>query len=148
MVGNDLEGCTNSSRFVVFFSSTGVHTYDLGATMNGCLTGLVGITAPAATVEPWAAVVIGMCSGWIYLLGSYLCIRFKFDDAVDAVPVHLGGGAWGVLSTGLFTSPQRVLAYLGKDTYVGWFYEWVSAVVLVVRGIVCRGVDELFANNM
>jgi Amt family ammonium transporter len=139
--------CANSSRFVVFFSSTGVHTYDLGATMNGCLTGLVGITAGAATVEPWAAVVIGLCSGWIYLLGSWLCIRFKIDDCVDAIPVHLGGGAWGVLSTGLFTSPQRLLAFYGNDTYVGWFYEWVSAVTLVVCGIVCRGVDELCAND-
>jgi ammonia channel protein AmtB len=27
---------------------TGVHTYDLAYTMNGCLTGLVAITAPAA----------------------------------------------------------------------------------------------------
>jgi Amt family ammonium transporter len=53
--------------------------------------------------------------------------------------VHMGGGAWGVIATGLFSSPQRLMNFLGKDQYVGWFYEWVSAIVLVVRGIVFRG---------
>lgn len=106
--------------------------------MNGCLTGLVGITSGAATVEPWAAVVIGICAGWVYLAGSSLLIRFRIDDAVDAIPVHMGGGAWGVVATGLFSSPQRLMNFLGTEQNVGWFYEWVSAIVLVVRGILFR----------
>jgi Amt family ammonium transporter len=111
------------------FSRTGVHTYDPAKTCNGCLTGLAAITGGAATVEPWAAVVIGVCAGWVYLLGSSLLVRFRIDDAVDAVPVHMGGGAWGVIATGLFTSPQRLLNYVGRETDFGWFYEWVSTVV-------------------
>ena len=51
--------------------------------MNGCLTGLVAITAGCATVEPWAAFVIGLFAGWIYLAASSLMIRLKIDDAVD-----------------------------------------------------------------
>lgn len=94
--------------------------------MNGCLTGLAAITGGAATVEPWAAVLIGICAGWVYVGSSALLVRFRIDDAVDAIPVHMFGGAWGVIATGLFTSPQRLQDYLGRDTDVGWFYEWVS----------------------
>mmetsp|Transcript_4229 Transcript_4229/g.10049 ORF Transcript_4229/g.10049 Transcript_4229/m.10049 type:complete len:521 (-) Transcript_4229:86-1648(-) len=103
---------------------TGVVTYDLTSTMNGCLTGLVAITAPCATVEPWAAFVIGIIAGWVYLAGSFLLIRLKIDDAVDAIPVHFGGGMWGVLSTGLFTAPGRLETAFGMSEHVGWFYEW------------------------
>jgi Amt family ammonium transporter len=102
----------------------GYHTYDLGYTMNGCLTGLVAITAGCATVETWAAVLIGMVAGWVYLLGSKLLIKYRIDDAVDAIPVHCVGGAWGVIATGLFTQPELLLAAYGQDENVGWFYEW------------------------
>ena len=102
----------------------GYHTYDLGFTMNGCLTGLVAITAGCATVDTWAAVVIGIVSGWVYLGISKLIVRLKIDDAVDAIPVHMGGGAWGVIATGLFTKPELLLAAYNQDTHSGWFYEW------------------------
>lgn len=42
-----------------------------------------------ATVEPWAAVAIGVFAGWFYLLGSNVLIRLRIDDAVDAIPVHM-----------------------------------------------------------
>ena len=99
---------------------TGVHTYDLGYTMNGCLTGLVAITAGCATVDTWAAVVIGIIAGWVYLAGSKLLIHFRIDDAVDAIPVHMVGGAWGVLATGLFTKPELLEAAFGKTKHYGW----------------------------
>jgi Amt family ammonium transporter len=35
---------------------------------------------------------------------AYLVERtFKVDDAVGAVPVHFGGGIWGLLMVGVFT---------------------------------------------
>eukprot|EP01082_Thalassiosira_pseudonana_P011298 g10145.t1.2.5e17418b g10145 g10145.t1 contig4:1306567-1308013(-) len=103
---------------------TGVYTWDTTAAMNGCLTGLVAITAGCATVEPWAAFVIGLTAGWVYLAASALMLRFKIDDAVDAIPVHMFGGSWGVFCTGLFTSPRRLITAYGNDNNVGWFYEW------------------------
>ena len=104
---------------------TGSIAYDLGYTMNGCLTGLVAITAGCATVEPWAAVVIGIVAGWLYLVGSKLLVKLRIDDAVDAIPVHMVGGAWGVIATGLFTSPtRRLMAFGAASDHVGWFYEW------------------------
>lgn len=103
---------------------TGVHTYDLGYTMNGCLTGLVAITAGCATVETWAAVLIGVAAGWVYLGLSKLLVKLRIDDAVDAIPVHMGGGMWGVIATGLFTKGELLQAAFGRDDHVGWFYEW------------------------
>mmetsp|Transcript_57998 Transcript_57998/g.86157 ORF Transcript_57998/g.86157 Transcript_57998/m.86157 type:complete len:501 (-) Transcript_57998:343-1845(-) len=103
---------------------TGVTTYDLTAAMNGCLTGLVAITAPCATVEPWAGFVIGIIAGWLYLLGSHLLVMYRIDDAVDAIPVHMVGGAWGVISAGLFTNESRLEAAFGMTENIGWFYEW------------------------
>jgi Amt family ammonium transporter len=103
---------------------TGLVTYDLTSTMNGCLTGLVAITAPCATVEPWAAFVIGIVAGWVYLFASSLLLKFKIDDAVDAIPVHFGGGMWGLLSTGLFSAPRRLESAFGLTKHVGWFYSW------------------------
>ena len=102
---------------------TGEAKFDLICLMNGCLIGLVSITAGCGTVEPWAAVVIGLIAGWLYLLGSAWLIRVRIDDAVDAVPVHLFGGIWGSFAVGLFSSPSRVMAAFGTEAHGGWFYE-------------------------
>jgi Amt family ammonium transporter len=103
--------------------TTGEAKFDLLALMNGCLGGLVAITAGCATVEPWAAFIIGLVAGWIYLLSSAALIRIRLDDAVNAIPVHLVCGTWGVFAVGLFSAPTRVLAAYGTDEHVGWFYE-------------------------
>jgi ammonium transporter, Amt family len=120
----------------------GYHTYDLCYTMNGCLTGLVAITGGCAAVETWAAVLIGIGAGWAYLLGSKLMIRFKIDDAVDAVPVHMFGGAWGVLATGLFTTPAGKLAAYNLDSHPGWFYDGSD---FTLCGIQLLGILFIFA---
>jgi Amt family ammonium transporter len=91
--------------------------------MNGCLTGLVAITAGCATVETWAAVVIGIFAGIFYLCGSFLLVKLRIDDAVDAIPVHMVGGAWGVIATGLFSNPDRMQTAFGLGHHSGWFYE-------------------------
>ena len=105
---------------------TGIVSYDLTNAMNGCLTGLVAVTAPCATIETWAGLVIGIVAGWVYLFWSWLLIKLKIDDAVDAIPVHMGGGIWGILSVGLFTSRVRLeVAFPDMSTdNIGWFYEW------------------------
>jgi Amt family ammonium transporter len=92
--------------------------------MNGSLSGLVAITAGCGVVEPWAAVVIGMVAGWIYIYTSDLLVRLKIDDAVNAIPVHMFNGMWGVISVGLFTSPRLLLKAYGREKHVGWFYSW------------------------
>ena len=70
---------------------------------NGALAGLVGITAPSAYVDPWAAVVIGLVAGGIMIVGvSFIKNILKVDDPVGAITVHGICGAWGLLAVGIF----------------------------------------------
>jgi len=99
--------------------------YDLTMAMNGGLAGLVGVTGSCAVVEPWAGLVIGIVSGFIYCLGSGLLIKLRIDDSVDGVPVHLFAGMWGCIATGIFAEPVRTrIAYGESVNHFGWFYSW------------------------
>jgi ammonium transporter, Amt family len=149
---NTTLGACAGALSALFFSTwwdsylTGVATYDAGYTMNGCLTGLVAITAGCATVEPWAAVVIGVVAGIVYLVGSKLLIHLRIDDAVDAIPVHLVGGAWGLISTGLFSNPDRMMDAFGIDKHVGWFYSFArGSGDFTLLGVQLIGVLFIFA---
>jgi Amt family ammonium transporter len=90
--------------------------------MNGVLSGLVAITGGCAVMEPWAAVVTGIIAGWLYIYGSNLLIRLRIDDAVDAIPVHMLNGMWGLLATGLVASPRKLELAYGDSDHTGWFY--------------------------
>lgn len=70
--------------------------------MNGILAGLVAVTAGADCLSPAAAVLIGGAGGLVFLLVDKLLLAFRLDDAVGAVPVHLGAGLAGILLTGFF----------------------------------------------
>lgn len=76
---------------------------DVSMTCNGCLAGLVSITAPCAWVAPWAAVVIGIVGGTIAIIGVWLLDWIlKVDDPVGAIFVHGFSGSWGLLAVGIF----------------------------------------------
>ncbi len=78
---------------------------DVAFTINGLLAGLVSITAPCGSVDPWAAVVIGAIGGAIMYFGyMFNENRLKIDDPVGAIPVHGYAGTWGVLSVGIFSN--------------------------------------------
>lgn len=109
---------------------TGEPHFDLVKCMNGALAGLVAITGCCAVVEPWAAVLIGLVGGWIYLWGSAFLIRLRVDDAVDAIPVHMMNGVWGLFATGLFASPQKLEIAYGFGENPGWFYDLSNARLL------------------
>jgi Amt family ammonium transporter len=81
---------------------------DLGNTLNGTLAGLVAITAPCAFVTPLASVIIGVVGGVIVVYGPLLLEKFKIDDPVSAVPVHLMNGIWGTLAVGIFATENGV----------------------------------------
>ena len=78
---------------------------DILIACNGALAGLVGITAGAAFVEPWSAVVIGAIAAPIMMASLLLIERvFKIDDPVGAISVHGVTGLWGLLAVGIFAN--------------------------------------------
>jgi len=70
--------------------------------MNGALAGLVAITASCSLVDAQQGFVIGAVGGLIAYWGDKLLERFRIDDVVGAVPVHLFSGMWGMLAVALF----------------------------------------------
>lgn len=75
-------------------------------TMNGMLGGLVSITACANSVISLEAVIIGCIGGGVVLVVERILEEFKLDDAVGAIPVHLGAGIWGTISVAIFGDPK------------------------------------------
>jgi Amt family ammonium transporter len=75
---------------------------DVDQFINGALGGLVAITANCFAVSTGAAALIGLVGGMIVVFFSRILETLKIDDAVGAIPVHLGAGMWGTLATGLY----------------------------------------------
>lgn len=75
---------------------------DVNIAMNGALGGAVAITACCGNVTPGSAIIIGAIGGIITTVATIALERWKIDDAVGAVPVHLACGWWGTLSVALF----------------------------------------------
>jgi len=116
-------GCVSSmfTDTLIEKGATGEVSYDLTNAMNGALGGLVAITAGCSVVTPWAACIIGIIGGWVYLGFSKFLVKMKIDDAVDAIPVHFANGMWGVLAVGLFAEPD-LMAIAGYNDFPGIFY--------------------------
>src|SRR6185295_13563293 len=97
---------------------------DLGMTLNGCLAGLVAITAPCAFVTVGASLIIGLIAGGLVVLAVIGFDKLKIDDPVGATSVHLVNGIFGTICVGLFAEPTRVAAraYAGANSWSGLFY--------------------------
>lgn len=76
---------------------------DLSMVLNGCLAGLVGITAGADVVSVNASMIIGFICGAIAVVSVMMFDRIKIDDPVGATTVHLICGVLGTLFVGIFS---------------------------------------------
>jgi len=96
-----LAGCTGAiACLIVSWFKFGKP--DIGMTLNGTLAGLVGITAPCATVTPLGALLIGLLAGVIVFFSVLFFDKIKIDDPVGAISVHGVCGAFGTISSALF----------------------------------------------
>ena len=87
--------------------------------MNGLLGGLVAVTASCNTVMPYEAVIIGCVGSIMVLFVDRILERLLLDDAVGAIPVHLGAGVWGTLAVALFGDPVLLETGLSSEKQMG-----------------------------
>lgn len=85
---------------------------DLSMVLNGCLAGLVGITAGADVVSVMYATLIGLIAGVLVVFSVEFFDRIKLDDPVGALSVHLVCGIWGTLAVGIFSTEYSVVTQL------------------------------------
>lgn len=76
--------------------------------INGSLGGLVAITANCHVVSMVDAFLIGSIAGFISYFLELFLNHLEIDDAVGAIPVHLGCGIWGTIAVALFGDPERI----------------------------------------
>jgi len=99
---------------------------DLSMMLNGVIAALVAITAASGYVAPWAAIVIGLVSGFIAVVGVIAVERIGIDDPIGAVAVHGASGIWGTIACGLFTVPLlagKLATGHGGLVYTGSFHQ-------------------------
>jgi len=92
---------------------------DLGMTLNGCLAGLVAITAPCAFVGIGSSLVIGIIAGTIVVLSVMMFDRLRLDDPVGALSVHLVNGVFGTICVGLFAQDKFSPGTTGDGLFFG-----------------------------
>lgn len=83
---------------------------DASLTMNGALSGLVGITAGCANVSLFGSIAIGLIAGVLMTESvRILDSKIRVDDPVGAISVHGIVGIWGTLAIGLFDTAGGLL---------------------------------------
>lgn len=108
---------------------------DVSCVINGCLAGLVAITANAHAVTAVSAIVIGAIGGLVMKGVEVLLERYRIDDAVGAIPVHLGAGVWGTLAVGIFGRPELLNTGLGRGAQIGVQFLGIAVCFLWVFGV-------------
>lgn len=77
---------------------------DLTMVLNGALAGLVSITAEPLTPTLGQSVLIGAVGAALAVFAVPALERFKIDDVVGAISVHLVAGIWGTMAVPLTNS--------------------------------------------
>jgi Amt family ammonium transporter len=114
---------------------------DLSMILNGCLAGLVAITAPCAFVTVPASILIGAIAGVLVVLAVIFFDKVKLDDPVGALSVHLVNGVWGTLALGLFADKAISKAVGGVDLSGG-----MSQFIIQLRGVLAVGAFTLIVS--
>ncbi|MBU3260157.1 ammonium transporter [Roseovarius sp. PS-C2] len=116
---------------------------DLTMVLNGALAGLVSITAEPLAPTLFGALWIGAVGGVIVVFTVPMLDKFKIDDVVGAIPVHLVAGIWGTIAVVFYNSDASlgtqlmgIIAY-GAFTFVASLVLW-----FIIKAVMGLRVDE------
>lgn len=114
---------TNTGAIAGILTSTAISWIflgkpDLSMTINGCLAGLVGVTAGCAYIDVLGSLIIGAIAGVVVVFSVVAFDKVRIDDPVGATSVHLVNGIVGTICVGLFAK-EGVTSLSGTS---GLFY--------------------------
>jgi Amt family ammonium transporter len=127
--------------WLLFERIRGGHATTLGAA-SGAVAGLVAITPCAGYVGGMAPIYIGLIAGALCYFACSIKFRFRYDDALDVVGVHLVGGIVGSLLLGFFADAAFNPAVTHEGVFVsGGSWELMGdQLIAVASTIVWSGV--------
>lgn len=131
---------TNSAAIAGILSSTAVAWVvigkpDLSMTINGCLAGLVAITAPCAFVSVGSSLIIGAIAGAIVVFAVIGFDKIKVDDPVGAISVHLVNGVFGTLALGLFAEDVFMPGTTGDGLFFGGGFDLLGSQLIGIAAV-------------
>lgn len=110
--------------------------FDLTMALNGCLAGLVAITAEPSTPTALQATIFGALGGALVVFSIVTLDKMKFDDPVGAVSVHGVVGLLGLLLVPLTNDASTFSGQLiGAATIFFWVFG-VSYAAFKIIGVV------------
>ncbi|MEA2017173.1 MAG: ammonium transporter [Campylobacterota bacterium] len=107
---------------------------DITMVLNGALGGLVAITAGPDLYNIYQPILIGAIGGMLVVVFVPLFDKFRLDDPVGALSVHLVNGIWGTLAVGIFASdPANGITFMGqlKGVIVVAIFAFVSSYIVL-----------------
>ncbi len=109
---------------------------DITMILNGALGGLVAITAAPDLYNIYQPFIIGAIGGALVVFAVPFFDKFKLDDPVGALSVHLANGIWGTLAVGIFT--EKLFMEQLKGVVVIGVFAFVSsyAILFVLNKII------------
>jgi Amt family ammonium transporter len=137
-----IAACTGLIGWLVVERLTRKVATSLGA-ISGIIAGLVAITPAAASVSPISALIIGFGGGAIAFWALGLKEKLGYDDALDAVAIHMFPGIFGTLAIGFLADPASPTGETGI-LYGGGFHllgiQALAVAIVFVYTFVVTGV--------
>lgn len=106
---------------------------DLTMALNGCLAGLVAITAEPSTPTPLEATIFGALGGLLVVLSIVGLDKLKIDDPVGAISVH---GVVGLLGLLLVPVTNSESSFSGQIIGALTIFVWVFVTSFIVWKII------------
>lgn len=118
--------------------------FDITVILNGALGGLVAVTAGPDQYDIYTPIWIGAIGGALVVLFVPIFDKFRMDDPVGALSVHLVNGIWGTIAVGIFVADVSIWTQLKGILVVGIIVfplSWIT-IYIINKIFVLRAGDE------
>lgn len=147
VVVNLLLGAAGAALFVSLYTWFVTDSPNALAIGRGTVAGLVAVSAACAFVPAWAALVIGVTGGLLFLLSLYVLEQWlRLDDPAGTMATFAVPAIWGILAVAIFADGRWGAGWngVGIEEYLGIPGQGVSG-LLLASGYQPAGKVQLYA---